>query len=222
MIFMHKFQDLIKGFERFKKKVTNSKTADFQALARDGQSPTALVVGCCDSRVDPALIMGCDPGDLFVVRNVANLVPPHSYERSYASTSAALEFGLLSLDIPTIIVLGHSRCAGIAAVLDKAGHKSDSSTSSIDQWMSNAAAAAEETIKESGELSIEEQRCICSRKSLVKSLENLQTYPWVKERLATGKVNIRGWYINITDLTLEQYCEESQTFSMLKYDQAGR
>ena len=215
---MHQLQGLVNGFERFRKKAKEGKTGSFQTLALDGQSPVALVVACCDSRVDPALILDCDPGDLFVVRNVANLVPPYSSERSYASTSAALEFGLLSLNIPNIIILGHSRCAGIKAVLDKAISDNQKESSSIDQWMSNATAAAEETIQESNDLAIEEQRCICSRKSLVKSLENLRSYPWVKERLAAGKLSISGWYFHLYDVSIEQYCEEDQTFKTLQYD----
>jgi len=212
---MHQLQDLIVGFERFRQKFVAGETGNFHTLALDGQSPKALVIGCCDSRVDPALIMDCDPGDLFVVRNVANLVPPYSRERSYASTSAALEFGLLSLNIPHIIILGHSRCAGIQAVLDKRINLGQSKNSSVDQWMSNAIAAAEETIQENGDLPIKEQRCICSRKSLIKSVQNLKTYPWIKERLAQNKVTINGWYFNLLDASVEQYCEDNQTFKAL-------
>jgi len=219
---MSQIQDLICGFKRFKKKFVEEKSEQYQLLALQGQSPKALIIGCCDSRVDPALTLDCHPGDLFVVRNVANLVPPYSRERLYASTSAALEFGILSLNIAHIIIMGHSSCAGIKAVLEKAlAHSqgnvsSDTDTSSVDQWMSNAIAVAEETIKENGHLPAEDQHCICSRKSLVKSLENLKTYPWIKERLASNSITINGWYLHLGNASLEQYCEENQRFEYLQ------
>lgn len=216
---MTQLQELIDGFKRFKTKFVEGKSEQYQALAHQGQSPKALIIGCCDSRVDPALTLDCDPGDLFVVRNVANLVPPYSRERLYASTSAALEFGILSLNIEHIIIMGHSTCAGIKAVLEKArAHsrgKVSESTSSIDQWMSNAIAAAEATIQENGHLPEEDQHCICSRKSLVKSLENLKTYPWIQARLANNSLTINGWYLHLSDASLERYCEEHQRFEYL-------
>lgn len=217
---MTQLQELIDGFKRFKTKFVEGKSEQYQALAHQGQSPKALIIGCCDSRVDPALTLDCDPGDLFVVRNVANLVPPYSRERLYASTSAALEFGILSLNIEHIIIIGHSTCAGIKAVLEKArahsqGKASETPTSSIDQWMNNAIAAAEATIKENDHIPEEDQHCICSRKSLVKSLENLKTYPWIKERLASNSLTINGWYLHLSDASLERYCEENQRFEYL-------
>ncbi|HEX4975538.1 MAG TPA: carbonic anhydrase [Pseudomonadales bacterium] len=212
--------ELIEGFKRFKKKFVEGKSDQYQALAQQGQSPKALIISCCDSRVDPALTLDCDPGDLFVVRNVANLVPPYNRERLYASTSAALEFGILSLNIEHIIIMGHSTCAGIKAVLEKArahrrGKISETPASSVDQWMSNAITAAEETIEENDHIPEEDQHCICSRKSLVKSLENLKTYPWIKQGLENNSLTINGWYLHLSDASLERYCEEHQRFEYL-------
>ena len=206
---------LLAGFQRFNKHFVKGKSAKYQSLANNGQNPKALVIACCDSRVDPALILDCNPGDLFVVRNVANIVPPYSRERTYASTSAALEFGILSLNIPHIIVLGHSRCAGIKAALDKAKSTDTNENSSIDQWMSNAKTAAEETLEQNPQLSVDEQLCICSRKSLIKSVSNLKSYPWIKEGIDNEKLEISTWYFDLVDASLEEYNEETEQFQPL-------
>ena len=212
---MNYTKHLLAGFQRFNKRFVKGKSAKYQSLANNGQNPKALVIACCDSRVDPALILDCKPGDLFVVRNVANIVPPYNRERTYASTSAALEFGILSLHIPQVIVLGHSRCAGIKAALDKAKSTNTSEHSSIDQWMSNAKTAAEETLQQNPQLPIDEQLCICSRKSLIKSVSNLKSYPWVKEGISTGKLEISTWYFNLANASLEEYNEVTEQFERL-------
>lgn len=212
---MHPLQDFINGFSRFRKKFVEGETGIFQTLVTEGQSPKALVIACSDSRVDPALILDCNPGDIFVVRNVANLVPAFTAENSYASVAAPLEFGLLGLKIPHIIVLGHSLCGGIQAALDKAIQKDTSINNCIDQWVSHASNAAAQTVVESGDLAANEQHGICGRKSILQSLENLKTYPWIKELLNDNKVTIDGWYFQLEDASLEGYCEASGGFKNL-------
>ncbi len=110
---MSTIDGLVEGYRTFRALDFEPKRARFQALAREGQAPRAMVIGCCDSRVDPGTILGAAPGELFVVRNVANLVPPYEPDANYHGTSAALEFAVKSLEIAHIIVLGHAHCGGI-------------------------------------------------------------------------------------------------------------
>ena len=110
---------LLEGHFRFRRDVHARDRGRYQQLAELGQAPTAMVVGCCDARVDVSLIFDAKPGDLFILRNVANLVPPFEPEGRYHGTSAAIEFAVLGLKVPNLIVLGHSRCGGVAAYRQK-------------------------------------------------------------------------------------------------------
>lgn len=115
------FNKAITGYRHFRDKYVHGDRSIMQHLSRHGQNPEMMVVACCDSRVDPALILQCDPGDLFVVRNVANIVPPYEKDEAHHGTSAALEFGVCYLKVKHLILLGHSQCGGIQALLDREG-----------------------------------------------------------------------------------------------------
>jgi len=131
-------KQLIEGFSRFREMHFAKDDTLYRELVEQGQTPKTLVVGCCDARVDPAIILDCAPGDLFVIRNVANLVPPAEDQGHYHGTSAALEFGVCELNVEHIIVLGHAQCGGIHALMEGAMHKKDSF---IAEWMGIADAA---------------------------------------------------------------------------------
>ncbi|WP_425349043.1 carbonic anhydrase, partial [Methyloligella halotolerans] len=108
-------KDLVEGHRRFRRDTHASERGRYRQLAELGQTPTALVIGCCDARVDVSKIFDAEPGELFILRNVANLVPPYEPEGFYHGTSAAIEFAVLGLKVPHIIIIGHSRCGGISA-----------------------------------------------------------------------------------------------------------
>ena len=110
-------QKILRGYSQFRKKYATGDQSIMQYLATHGQKPETMVIACCDSRVDPSLILQCDPGDLFVVRNVANIVPPYECDEKHHGTSAALEFGVCYLQVKHIIILGHSQCGGIDALI---------------------------------------------------------------------------------------------------------
>jgi carbonic anhydrase len=169
-------KQLIAGFQRFRER--SYEDAQFRELVQFGQTPSTLVVGCCDSRVDPALILDCAPGDLFVIRNVANLVPPAENQGHYHGTSAALEFGVRNLAVQHIIVLGHAQCGGIHALLEGGVAKDDSF---IAAWMRIAEAAREKIEQE----------------AILVSLNNLMTFSWIRERVEQGKLALHGWYFDI-------------------------
>ena len=116
---MDNFSKMLEGYQTFREKYVHGDTSVMQQLSYYGQRPEAMVVACCDSRVDPAVILQCDPGDLFVVRNVANIVPPYEKDEMHHGTSAALEFGVCYLNVNHLILLGHSQCGGVQALLDE-------------------------------------------------------------------------------------------------------
>src|SRR5689334_66073 len=122
LIMQKSFTTLLEGYQNFRKKYVHGDQSIMQNLSYHGQQPEIMVVACCDSRVDPALILQCNPGDLFVVRNVANIVPPYEKDEMHHGTSAALEFGVRILKVKHLILLAHSQCGGIQALLDKNNH----------------------------------------------------------------------------------------------------
>lgn len=198
---------LIAGFRRFRERHFVQDAERFQDLTQFGQTPKALVVACCDSRVDPALVLDCAPGDLFVIRNVANLVPPAENQGHFHGTSAALEFGVNNLAIPHIIVLGHAQCGGIHALLEGGVDKKDSF---IAEWMTIADAARELVEQDMSDASSKIRHRACEMQAILVSLNNLMTFPWIRERVEHGELTLYGWYFDIE-------CGE-----LLSYDATGR
>ena len=185
---------LIAGFKRFRELTFADDETRFHDLVQFGQMPSTLVVGCCDSRVDPALILDCAPGDLFVIRNVANLVPPAENQGHYHGTSAALEFGVRNLAVQHIIVLGHAQCGGIHALLE-GGVASDDSF--ISEWMTIADAARQKIEQELAGASSETRHRACEQQAILVSLNNLMTFSWIRERVEQGSLALHGWYFDI-------------------------
>jgi carbonic anhydrase len=185
-------KQLIAGFQRFRER--SYEDAQFRELVQFGQTPSTLVVGCCDSRVDPALILDCAPGDLFVIRNVANLVPPAENQGHYHGTSAALEFGVRNLAVQHIIVLGHAQCGGIHALLEGGVAKDDTF---IAAWMRIAEAAREKIERELAGASSEARHRACEQQAILVSLNNLMTFSWIRERVEQGRLALHGWYFDI-------------------------
>src|SRR4030065_111726 len=187
-------KELVEGFQRFRELHFAGDSARFQDLTKFGQTPKALVVACCDSRVDPALVLDCAPGDLFVIRNVANLVPPAENLGHYHGTSAALEFGVRNLGVTHIIVLGHAQCGGIHALLEGSVDKDESF---IAEWMGIADAAREQVEQELAGASDKSRHRACEQKAILVSLDNLMTFPWIRERVEQGRLTLHGWYFDI-------------------------
>jgi carbonic anhydrase len=191
---MNSPQQLIAGFQRFRERSLTDGNAQFRELVEFGQAPSTLVVGCCDSRVDPALILDCAPGDLFVIRNVANLVPPAENQGHYHGTSAALEFGVCNLAVQHIIVLGHAQCGGIHALLEGGVAGEDTF---ISEWMKIAEDARERIEQEYAGAGSKERHRACEQQAILVSLNNLMTFSWIRERVEQGKLALHGWYFDI-------------------------
>lgn len=205
-------KQLIAGFQRFRERSLADDDAQFHDLVQFGQTPTTLVVGCCDSRVDPALILDCAPGDLFVIRNVANLVPPAENQGHYHGTSAALEFGVRNLAVQHIIVLGHAQCGGIHALLEGGVAEDDTF---IAAWMRIADAAREQIEQEFAGAGSEARHRACEQQAILVSLDNLMTFSWIRERVEQGKLALHGWYFDIERGELLGYDATTRKFETL-------
>jgi carbonic anhydrase len=193
---MRDIDELMDGYRRFLAGRYKEEAAVYRSLAETGQAPRTMVIACCDSRVDPAAIFSAGPGQLFVVRNVANLVPPFEPHGDYHGTSAAIEFAVTGLDVETILVMGHARCGGVRAYLEGIyGKKVDHQF--IGNWMSILTGARTSALKATADNNIEAQQQALEFAAVHQSIENLETFPFVKERLVDGRLRLRGAYFDI-------------------------
>ncbi|MCQ2002327.1 carbonic anhydrase [Rhizobium sp. NRK18] len=168
----------------------------YKALAEQGQKPQTLVIACCDSRAAPETIFNCGPGELFVIRNVANMVPPYEPDGNYHSTSAALEFAVQSLRVKDILVMGHGRCGGINAALNPDGEPL-SPGDFIGKWMGMLRPTAAQIIGNTLMTASERQTAL-ERVSIRNSLANLRTFPCVKILEDKGKIQLHGAWFDIS------------------------
>jgi carbonic anhydrase len=158
----------------------------------------------------PALVFDCDPGDLFVIRNVANLVPPLEVQSGRHGTTAAIEYGVSTLGVKHIIVLGHAHCGGIDALV-RTGDVCDSG-SYIDDWMCLAESARAEVMAELPQATQEELKRACEKRAILVSLNNLMTFPWIRERVERSNLNLHGWYFDIEQGQLLRYEATTRDF----------
>jgi len=190
-------QRLIDGYRKFKSGRWPEERAHYEELATKGQSPEYLVIACSDSRADPATIFSASPGELFVVRNVAGIVPPCESDTGHRGTSAALAFAVVQLKVREILVLGHAQCGGIAAALD---NKLVANVPFIGSWVELLNPAIEHSAH------IEDHRMrhvMMERDSVRLSLKNLMTFGFVEERVKAGTLKLRGARFGIADGKLE-------------------
>lgn len=206
-------QQLIQGFLRFREQHFSCNDGLFQQLVARGQTPKVLVVACCDSRVDPALVLDCAPGDLFVIRNVANLVPPSETRIGHHGTSAALEFGVRNLGVQHVIVLGHAHCGGIRTLVETGG--SNNPDSFIDDWMHLVDDARVSVERDMPGAALDDRLQACEQRAILISLRNLMTFPWVRERIKRGTLTLHGWYFDIEHGQLLQYDATTDAFEAL-------
>ena len=205
---------LIAGFAAFKHAYEDDRDGRYRNLKQYGPHSKILMVACCDSRVDPAIITNSAAGDLMVIRNMANLVPAYDPRSKYLETSAALEFGVCYLNVEHVIVMGHSRCGGIRSLLTRLIDNSDP-YHPLEEWTSVAEPAAREILKQHPHDDIDTQACACSRRALVSSLDNLITYPWIAQRVERGTLKTHGWYFNLAEGDLQEYQPQTRDFVSL-------
>ena len=185
--------ELVAGYRRFREGHWPAARAEYEALASRGQKPHTLVVACSDSRADPALIFDAAPGQLFVVRNVANLVPPYQPDGHLHGVSAALEFGVKVLNVSRIVVMGHAHCGGVNAMLNGAP---ESCQDFVAPWVGQAAPVVRLICESVGPDDAER----LAEETVVRlSIENLRTFPWIAERETAGQLTLSGLHFGIAD-----------------------
>jgi len=209
---MNAIDKLIKGHIDFRDGFYHENQEYLQELGHKGQSPKIAVVSCCDSRVDPAFITTSKPGDLFVIRNVANLVPPYVEKTSsWHGTSAALQFAVCNLEVEHIIVLGHASCGGIRSLFTAGGGTAEDK-GFIGAWMRMVDKARKQVLADPLLTTQEQQISACEQRSIQISLDNLRGYPWIKERISQGRLELHGWFYSLNSGNLMQLNEEDSHF----------
>ncbi len=207
---MSDVRDFICGFKSFQEEYFRGDRKLFESL-QSGQNPKALVIACCDSRTDPFPLMHCDPGDIFVVRNIANIAPPYQEDESYHGVSAAVEYAVTVLEVPDIIILGHSSCGGIQALVQ--GTDANASRF-VGKWISILNPAREQALSKFGP---SDSRVFpaCEMAGILTSMENLLTFPFVSERVEKGALRIHGWYFDMNTGALLSYLPQTGDFEEL-------
>ena len=185
---------LIEGYQRFYQHYFVENPELYNKLFQ-GQEPKILVIACCDSRVHPEQIMDADPGDMFVIRNVANVVPVNEVDGKSHGTSSAMEFAVKHLQVKHVIIMGHSQCGGIKALME--GDHRNEDYGFIDPWMKQVEDAREKVLSERGRADFAIQCRHCELESIKISMKNLMTFPWIEERCKEGKLSVHGWYFDI-------------------------
>jgi carbonic anhydrase len=185
-------ENLLSGYRRFRHTVWPGRRERFEALAQRGQRPETLVIACSDSRVDPTMVFDVGPGELFIVRNVANLVPPFEEDTAFHGTSAAIEFAVRVLEVKEVIVMGHAMCGGIHALLHPASAERLDFMSS---WVEIAAEARDHVL--ACEPVEENRQQMCEYEAIKLSLRNLMTFRWVASRVTDGSLTLHGALFDI-------------------------
>jgi carbonic anhydrase len=206
---------LIEGYRAFVATRLPVERSRFERLAQSGQQPDVMVIGCCDSRVSPEVIFDAHPGELFVVRNVANLVPPYSPTGFTHGVSAAIEFAVLSLNVKHVIVLGHSRCGGIRAFVEQRGGTNGHDF--IGNWMALIGPAAE-AVEQNGGATAPDYITRLEQASIVATMTNLKTFPWVRDRVDDGRLQLVGAYFNVATGALKIYDPATRAFAPVAAD----
>ena len=212
------FSRLIEGYRSFSETRLPLERDRYQKLAETGQQPEVMVICCCDSRVSPEVIFDAHPGELFVVRNIANLVPPYSPTGFTHGVSAALEFAVQILKVKYIVVMGHSHCGGVRAFVEHRDRPDPGDF--IDNWMALIAPAAKSLGDGSG-LSKSEFLGRLERASVVATLDNLKSFPWIKSRAEDRQLQLLGAYFDVANGALEIYDSAAGVFTPVAAESAA-
>jgi carbonic anhydrase len=214
---------LINGIVDFRKNVRPAVKDTFALLAL-GQRPDTLFIACSDSRVVPNLFASSDPGDLFVIRNVGNLIPPYSERESlsgYGSEAAAIEFALQTLPISEVVVCGHSECGAIGALAHRHG-EDDVANPAFKGWIKHGAGSLRQLNAGAALGAHLERHNQLSQLSVLEQLEHLKTYPGVQERLQQGKLRLHGWWFDIKEAEVYEYEQSEGRFHLIDETYAAK
>jgi carbonic anhydrase len=192
-------QHLLDGYRTFTTQRLPTEQNRYRELSERGQAPEVMVIGCCDSRVSPEVIFDAGPGELFVVRNVANLVPVYQPDSGTHGVSAALEYAVNVLRVKHIVVLGHAQCGGIRAFIDKAAPLSPGDF--IGKWMAMFVKPGE-VVEQREHESLQDFTVRIEKAAVFRSLENLMTFPFVQAAVERGALQLHGAYFGVSEGSL--------------------
>src|SRR6201997_2560525 len=208
---------LLDGYRAFRTQRLPTEQSRYRELAERGQSPEVMVIGCCDSRGSPEAIFDAGPGELFVVRNIANLVPVYQPDGGAHGVSAALEYAVQVLKVKHIVVLGHAQCGGIRAFIDKIAPLSPGDF--IGKWMSMFVKPGE-IVEQRAHESMQDFTTRIEKGAVFRSLENLQTFPFVRSRVKQGDLQLHGAYFGVAEGSLFVLDKQSKEFKSAATDAA--
>lgn len=194
-------ENLTDRFRRFKHRHFVPNADQYEELARFGQTPEVMVISCCDSRVDPETIFSAMPGELFVMRNVANLVPPYETGGKFHGVSSAIEFAVLNLRVKHIVIMGHSSCGGVKVALDQSA-AIQTEAHFISRWMSMLDDARLRVLAAHQMKPQAERLAALEKEGIKTSLKNLRTFPFVQQQEEKGRLSLHGAYFDISSGTL--------------------
>jgi carbonic anhydrase len=204
---------LMAGYANFRSGRYADETERYRKLGEGRQKPGVMIIACCDSRAAPETIFDAGPGEIFVMRNVANLVPPYAPDGKHHATSAAIEFAVLSLAVKHIVVMGHGRCGGIRAVVD--GGDPLSAGDFIGKWMSDVKDVAEAVRHDHPQDHVHDLQTAVEHASVEHSLANLRTFPWLRMKENKGELTVHGAWFDIALGELHTYDETARNWQLV-------
>lgn len=208
---MDHFHKLVEGFHNFKQEYFLKERQYFESLEKE-QNPKTMVIACCDSRVDPAILLHCKPGELFVIRNVAALVPAVDEVSNPCSVMSAIEYGVKHLNVEHIVIMGHAKCGGIHGLMDP---RSVCQETYIQDWVEIASPALKRLEDLSQHADEKERARLCEEGAVLVSLDNLLSYSWILDRVVDGSLRLHALYYDLAEGNLYRYSPEEEDFKLL-------
>jgi len=205
-------EKLFKGYMKFKSEDFEQHRQLFQKLGRE-QKPHTLFIGCSDSRVEPSLITRTDPGELFMIRNVANIVPPYRRTEEYVATTSAIEYAVQALGVDSIVVCGHSNCGGCAAM--NAPPEEMAHLPHVRKWLEVSSEVAGRVNRLMEEGSAEEREWLTEQVNILVQMKNLLTYPYIREKYEAKTLAIYGWHYIIETGEVFNFNDEQEVFELI-------
>jgi carbonic anhydrase len=204
---------LLNGYANFRSGRYAEETERYKKLGQGLQKPTVMIIACCDSRAAPETIFDAGPGEIFVMRNVANLVPPYAPDGKHHATSAAIEFAILSLGVKHVVIMGHGRCGGIGAVVT--GSEPLSAGDFIGQWMRDVKGVAEAVRIDHPQDHVHDLQTAVEHASVEHSLANLRTFPWLRMRENKRELSVHGAWFDIGLGELHVFDEDTRSWGLI-------
>ena len=204
-------ESLTDRYRRFKHRIFVPNADQYEELATYGQNPEIMIISCCDSRVDPEIIFSAMPGELFVARNVANLVPPYETGGKFHGVSAGIEFAVMNLRVKHLVILGHSGCGGVKAALHRSA-AIETEAHFISRWMSMLDEARLSVLASHQMKPVAEQLEALEREGIKTSIRNLRTFPFIKDLEDRGKLSLHGAHFDIKSGTLSALNHQNGQF----------